>query len=422
MKILLRFFAILLIFTASLPVGGYPAFSAELGVGFRVVPTGGKVGGNNQLWFALDRGESGVRQFEVISSSDISQLIQLSFVEAQIVDGQPVAGSDQSKIASWITPDANNFVLNPRESRMIQISTKVPVDAKDGSYKAYLKVSASSAKSTKVKKNVTQAIVKNAISFNQELYVLVGDAKSLNLDFEILDLKDFTDGDGKKHISVSFRNLGKVPLGLKVNATLVSSEFSNLSYGPFISGSTSMLEEGNEGSADFSLPAEVAPGNYRVLVQASQDSVIKNKVFEKKLLFPLLGGFTFFPLLLALIFVALAIYLFRNGIRKLRNPKVLESSNPNRDRKVSMENDEFDVEAILDNILVENQRRREIAQKKKSGNITKKSRSLPTKKGVTKSISTSKNRVKTSKGKPKSISTSKNRVKTSKGKPKSKLR
>ena len=158
MKILLRFFAILLIFTASLPVGGYSALSAELG---------------------------------------------------------------------------------------IQISTKVPVDAKDGSYKAYLKVSASSAKSTKVKKNVTQAIVKNAVSFNKELYVLVGDAKSLNLDFEILDLKDFTDGDGEKHISVSFRNLGKVPLGLKVNATLVSSEFSNLSYGPFISGSTSMLEEGN---------------------------------------------------------------------------------------------------------------------------------------------------------------------------------
>jgi len=402
MKSLLRSFATLLIFTASLHVGVYSVMATELGIGFRVVPTGGKVGGNNQLWFALDRGETGVRQFEVISSSDISQLIQLSFVEAQIVDGQPVAGSDQSEIASWITTDANNFILKPRESKMIQIFTKVPVDAKDSTYKAYLKVGATSAKSNKANKNITQAIVKNAVSFNKELYVLVGDAKSLTLDFEILDLKDFTDSDGAKHISVSFRNLGKVPLGLKVNATLVSTEFSNLSYGPFISGSTSMLDEGNEGSADFDLPAEVAPGNYRVLIQASQDSVIKNKVFERQLSFPLLGGFKFIPLLITLIFVALAIFLFRNGIRKLRNTKVLEGSNPNMDGKVLMEDDEFDVEAILNDILVKNKQKRQKAQKKKSGNISKKSRSLAKKKRVNKSISTSKNGVKTSKVKSKS--------------------
>ena len=89
-----------------LPLLGLQATAAELGIGFRVVPTGGKVGGNNQLWFALDRGESGIRKFEIISSSDISQVIQLTFVQAQTVDGQLVVGSDPSEIANWISADS----------------------------------------------------------------------------------------------------------------------------------------------------------------------------------------------------------------------------------------------------------------------------------------------------------------------------
>lgn len=343
-----------------------PASSAELGVGFRVVPTGGKVGGNNQLWFALDRGESGVRQFEVISSSDIKQQIQLTFVVAQTVDGQPVAGSEPSEISSWIAPSDNNFILNPGASKVVEIKTKVPLTAKDGTYRAYLKVGASAAKLSNVKNNETQAIVKNAISFNKELYVLVGDAKSLTLDFEILSLTDFTDNDGAKHITVEFENSGQLPLGLKSNLTLVSTEFSNLSYGPFIAGSAPILENGDKGTADFTIPAEVEPGNYRILVQASQDSVIKNKVFEQEITFPRLGGFRAGVALIGLILLILAVTLLRFGIKKLGRvdnpvPTILK-----RKLEPEVKNDQYDVNAILEEIFIKAERKSARANSRKS--------------------------------------------------------
>lgn len=377
-----------------LPLLGLQATAAELGIGFRVVPTGGKVGGNNQLWFALDRGESGIRKFEIISSSDISQVIQLTFVQAQTVDGQLVVGSDPSEIANWISADSNNFILKPRESRIVEISTKVPPNTEDGTYRAFLKVGASAAKAAKVRNDGTQAIINNAVSFNKELYVLVGNAESLTLDFEILGLKDFTKEDGSKNISVEFRNLGLVPLGLRANVTLVSTEFSNLSYGPFIGGSTTMLEEGDEGFAEFKLPAEVAPGNYRILVQASQDSVVKNKVFEEELTFPILGGIRIFPFLITIVLFSLAIYLFRFGLKRFRNPKQTRGDTPKFFKRSTNPEDDFDVDAFLDEILAQNQRKRQRAEKRnktpKSVGQQKRKKSSSQSQGVVKNRTTKK--------------------------------
>ena len=338
---------------------GFQVVAAELGVGFRVVPTGGKVGGNNQLWFALDRGESGVRQIEVISSSDIKQLIQLTFVQAQTVDGQPVAGNEPSEIASWITTSENNFILNPKSSKLVEIRTKVPSATEDGTYRAYLKVGASAAKISNGKNNQTQAIVRNAISFNKELYVLVGDAETLTLDFEILSLQDFTDDDGFKHISVEFENSGQLPLGLKANLTLVSTEFTNLSYGPFIAGSTPILENGDKGFADFKLPTEVEPGNYRILIQASQESIIKNKVFEKNLTFPKLGGFKLLPALFGIFLLVIAVFMIRFGFKKFRNSNSLGIANSKQSKERISSEIEFDVDEFMDQLIAKNQRRRE---------------------------------------------------------------
>ena len=372
---------------------GFQVVAAELGVGFRVVPTGGKVGGNNQLWFALDRGESGVRQIEVISSSDIKQLIQLTFVQAQTVDGQPVAGNEPSEIASWITTSENNFILNPKSSKLVEIRTKVPSATEDGTYRAYLKVGASAAKISNVKNNQTQAIVRNAISFNKELYVLVGDAETLTLDFEILSLQDFTDDDGFKHISVEFENSGQLPLGLKANLTLVSTEFTNLSYGPFIAGSTPILENGDKGFADFKLPTEVEPGNYRILIQASQESIIKNKVFEKNLTFPKLGGFKLLPALFGIFLLVLAIIMLRFGFKKFRISNRLGIANPKHSIDRNSSEIEFDVNEFLDQIVAKNQRKREKVSAKANRAKLKKSNVKKTTK--TKSNSKTRRRKKT---------------------------
>jgi len=348
------------------PVLGYKAAAAELGIGFNVVPTGGKVGGNNRLWFALSQGESGIRKFQIISSSDIDQLIQITFVEAKTVDGQAIAGSEQSQISSWITPNSNSFILKPRQTRDVEIITKVPVNIEDGTYRAYLKVSASAARPSKIKSNVTQAIVNNAIAFNREVYVLVGNAESLILDFEVLDLKDFTYKDGSKHIVVEFKNLGKVPLGLKANLTLLSMDFANLSYGPYIAGSTTMLEEGDIGVADFKIPNEVAPGRYRILVQASQDSVFKNKVFEKTMTFPELGGFRVITFLVGLILLVLSIFLLRSGLRKIDVLTKLKFLIPMSLQKSFKRDDEIDIDKFLQEILVKNKRKIERAEKRQN--------------------------------------------------------
>jgi sensor histidine kinase YesM len=127
-----------------------------------------------------------------------------------------------------------------------------------------------------------------------------------------------------------------------------------------------MLEEGDIGVADFKIPNEVAPGRYRILVQASQDSVFKNKVFEKTMTFPELGGFRVITFLVGLILLVLSIFLLRSGLRKIDVLTKLKFLIPMSLQKSFKRDDEIDIDKFLQEILVKNKRKIERAEKRQN--------------------------------------------------------
>ena len=114
--------------------------------------------------------------------------------------------------------------------------------------------------------------------------LIVGNTNNLIIDFDIVDLKDYSIA-GKKYLNLMFKNLGTLPLGLDGDVSLNSIEFENLKYGPFEFGSQP-IGESKDGSAVVELPSDFTVGKYRILVTARQSMVEKNKIFERDLQFP----------------------------------------------------------------------------------------------------------------------------------------
>ena len=306
--------------------------AAELGVGFTVLPNGdnSKVGNNNQLWFALDAGEMAKRRFQLTSASSLVQNVNISFVKSQIVDGSAIATTEKSEFADWFGTSVNDFKLGSRESKSIDLAVKAPNKIEDGTYRLFLKISVTDSSKPVKGKSGTYGIVNNAVSFYQDIYVVIGDANNLVLDFNILSIEDFQNLDGEKYLLVNLENIGNLPLGLSGNIELISMDFEGLKFGPFNAGSSPMLSKNSKGKIVFQLGKEIEPGNYKILVQVKQSEILKNKIFEENLEFPIEGSRQL-PLLFVLIIgIALSVILLRIGINQFRKPKELSIDAPEK--------------------------------------------------------------------------------------------
>lgn len=295
--------------------------ASGLGLGVKVIP-GSKeslVGGNNRLWFMVTSDSAESREILIINNSDEKARINVRLNDAVVRDGKFGALNSPSPHSDLLRISNKQVVLNARQSITLTLTTKFSSSAEFGQYVAALTINSEGMESvSETKKDGTYAVGKNALQYVVPVYLFVGDRNKYKVDFEIVDLLDYSQ-DGKKLVNVVFENLGNLPLGLSGSIQFTSQEFSELSYGPFNLGSEP-ISEGDSGIARILLPDDFEPGKYKVLIIARQANVEKTKVFEKNLQFPNeRGNSTMWFLMLAIvILIALAVF-YSLARRKLQD-------------------------------------------------------------------------------------------------------
>jgi len=280
-----------------------------LSLGLRVLPgsSNSLIGGNNQLWFAVSPGSSETRKFEIINPSSESANVEINVVPAIKRDGKIVEGEAQDDdFTQWFNLSPKKFILKPRSNRAIDVKVSIPKDAARIVESALIFVNVTgNEKSAEVKEGQTVAIAKSIVRLRLPVALYVGNPKDLIVDFEIIDLVDFS-ADGAKFLAIQFENLGTLPLGLSGKVTLNNIEFPDLRYGPFEFGSQPIAVS-ESGSARVELPQDFVLGKYKILVSARQSSIEKNRVFEKDLRFPNISDDSFLSrstiIFLAIIFI-----------------------------------------------------------------------------------------------------------------------
>jgi len=263
----------------------------SLGFGIRVIP-GPKdslTGGNNQLWFTTSAGGSEKRQFEILNPGDESANVDIEIVPAILKDGELVASTERDSVQTpWFKFSPVKFILNSNSNRIVNIEVSVPRDAEETRFTGFIYLNISGLnKGSIARKDEIVATARSIIRMRIPVMLTVGNKNDLIIDFDIVDLKDYSIA-GKKYLNLMFKNQGTLPLGLDGEVSLKSIEFENLEYGPFEFG-TQPIGESKEGSAVVELPTDFIVGKYRVFVTARQSTVEKNKVFDRNLQFPNVG-------------------------------------------------------------------------------------------------------------------------------------
>lgn len=262
------------------------ATAGDLGVGLRVVPTtanNSEISGNTKLWFVVKQDDETSRELVLSGSNSMDQLVRLSLVKLQRIDGEPAISNEGSDLAPWVVFSENNFVLRKSQTKSVTIKIAPPTDAKSGSYEAYLIVSASDAKVYKSNGQVTEAVIKNSARVAQPVFVGVGNYEDFVVDFEIADV-DGVKTLQDKYIRVFLDNKGKTPISPSGQIQLKNMDFEQGTLGPFPFYSATISPD-SKAFIDVQVPDTVNPGKWRLFVSASQGNVTETREFEKNLTF-----------------------------------------------------------------------------------------------------------------------------------------
>jgi len=300
------------------------ASAGDLGVGLRVVPnssTNSQISGNTKLWFVVKQDDETTRELILSGSNSMDQLVKLSMVKLQRIDGEPAISNEASDLAPWVVFSENGFVLKKNQSKSVTIKIAPPTDAKSGSYEAYLIVSASDAKVYKSSGKVTEAVINNSARVAQPVFVGVGNYEDFVVDFEISDV-DGVKTLQDKFIRVFLDNKGKTPISPSGQVQLKNMDFEQGTLGPFPFYSATISPD-SKAYIDVQVPDTVNPGNWKLFVSASQGNVTETREFEKNLTFT--NRFDFFGGAIRAVVVLLGLLLAFWAYRILR-PKTFSDS------------------------------------------------------------------------------------------------
>jgi predicted secreted protein len=324
-----KMFAAIILAISSL--GITPAYPSDsLGIGLTVIPindgTDANLSFNNQLWFGIEQGKSFTRQFEVSSSSQISQRLDFKLFDVLYDNGTRGIRTDRASTTTpWVQFMPANVVLPPKGIARVSMTYQIPTDVDDSSYEAFLRVNASAANAPKVTDSKDEGgvrvVLAGSAAIDIPVWLGVGNPKNLISDFEIKKVFGFLD-DGQKKLRVVIRNSGKTPLGLAGSVQLTDASFSDRNFGPYPYRS-SEIQPGKEALIDIEMPEDVTEGKWKILVVAEQGSIRKSKVFDEDLTFKPLGSG--FPLQILLVMLGVLGLLF--GWRLFRTPTKTKSSN-----------------------------------------------------------------------------------------------
>jgi hypothetical protein len=264
-------------------------YAAGLGISVRVIPGGNQegqeaVGANKRMWMIVKQGDSKLREIEISSTSSIPQLISLSIVDAQTINGVTSAGKSLNEANSWAKFSNNNFILPAGSQKRVSMAVTIPQGISDRAIEAFLVTTAQSPQPAGAETNAKyRAVIKGQARFAHGLFLGVGDYEKYRVNFSIDNVKDSL-RNGQKKLQIFINNKGLTPIAPNGDVTLQNSDFPDLRFGP-IKYLTARINPESKAVFVVDLPDEIIPGKWKIFVKASQGNVTETKVFEKMLRF-----------------------------------------------------------------------------------------------------------------------------------------
>ncbi len=289
-KIRIKLFAFLLALFGFASTSINPTYAAgNLGIGVSILPSGDQggadLGNNSQLWFSLKPGSSQSREFIVTSSGNINQEVKLQLLGLNLVNGVAKVNSEQeAEAAQWVSFEPKTLVLKPHSTTRMKMTFNIPADTKFGRYDGFLRVIAQAVElNSSQSKAKVSAVISNAVAFDQQFWLGVGDGKYLSTDFDMKAIRGIIRGD-QKFIQIAMENLGGTPIGPEGTAELQDAVFTKNHLGPIAFG-TATVEPGKTRWAEFEVPNTMKDGRWNIFVTAHQGNVVKTKMFEEDIKF-----------------------------------------------------------------------------------------------------------------------------------------
>jgi hypothetical protein len=310
------------------------AANSSLGLALDVLPSNdpeiNRLTVGQSLWFVIPPGQNKSRQVRVSSSSRISQVVTLSIGYLNRINGiATIDDSKKSETALWATFTPETFTLAPRGSKIIEFKYQIPEDAEIGIHEAFLFATANSTGSV----SKAEYSVPQAARIATPIFLGVGTSAQIDTNFSIDNVSGVV-VDGVRNLKIDLSNTGKTPLNLAGNIQLSSTEFKGLLIGPLLFTSV-VIRPGIDSYVLIPAPPELMPGEWKILVTATQISNTKTKEFTKNIDFKAPSNFV--PNLLRIfivLFFALILYFSLRVLRAPRKNKAIQEEPKVRVRRL----------------------------------------------------------------------------------------
>jgi hypothetical protein len=238
------------------------------------------------LWVGVEQGESVTRTMNIKSlSDDTTQSLEFELFDIVRVDGRKETDyTKPSKLTPWLVVSPVAPEVAPGETISVTLTFSAPEDSRDEAFDAVLRILASGVDGDDVDaEGGTKAIVKTKLAIEANLWLGVGDALTLEPNFEI----DSVDGaliDEQKYIRIFFRNNGIVSIEPEGRFQLSDPAFVDRIFEPIDFEAEEILA-GQLGFVDVLISDDVIDGVYRSFVTAQSGSVRKTQLFEGEIVF-----------------------------------------------------------------------------------------------------------------------------------------
>jgi hypothetical protein len=314
----LLLFLTLISFSTAFVAEKVNAATSSLGLALDVLPSNdpaiNRLTAGQALWFVIPPGQHQSRQVRISSSSTIPELVTLSVGYLNRINGiATIDDFKKSETAPWASFYPETFVLKARGSKTIEFKYQIPAGTEIGIHEAFLFATANStAPASKAEYSVPQAA-----RIATPIFLGVGTSAQIDTNFSIDNVSGVV-VDGVRNLKVDFKNTGKTPLNLAGNVQLSSTEFKGLLIGPLLFTSV-VIRPGIDSYVLIPAPPELTPGEWKILVTATQISNTKTREFTKNIDFK--APNTLIPNLIRILVVIFFAVILYFSLRILRAPR-----------------------------------------------------------------------------------------------------
>lgn len=234
---------------------------------------------NNKLWFVIEPGQSGSREFQIRSASAIDQLIHLDIGAQKQVNGALQFDPDSTSPASeWVEFSNNDFVLVAGAIVTVSMTIAVPASTAVQTMQPSLLV-----KTSAIQTEDTQYKVPTALQFSQSIFLGIGTSDEFLTAFSIDDVVG-ANGNNGHVLVVKLTNTGKTPIALVGTLQLSNLTFTGINVGP-LTFITNTIDPGTTAHVEVPVDDTVTEDKWRIYITAKQGSIVETRTFDKDIRF-----------------------------------------------------------------------------------------------------------------------------------------